>query len=179
MRINQNHQIRSLPGARRQAGFALVAAVIMATLILGGLTLTLARNSLNGSAISTNNTTSMLVSQAQLIIGKLGGCMIAYPTGNNGTGFHVAYPGGSGVAVSSLTCPGSAVSLWSGTDGVFMPTIPSGFNAWQYTNDGISVRLAITTTSAASYGTAMANAATKLGGQASYVSPTLTVTVTN
>jgi hypothetical protein len=156
--------------------------LIIALMALIGIAIAKGSNMFN-KATAINNTITQLVAQANLIRQKIVQCATEYPEGDNGTSYHKPYPSGSGVLVSTLTCPGAPAggnNLWSGIDGVFLPQTPTGFNSWVYTNDATSVRISIQTTNTAAYSTAMQQAAAKFtSSEASVSGNTLTFIVTN
>lgn len=121
---------------------------------------------------------SKVVAQANLIRTKVSKCVIDYPSGNNGTGFHLPYPGASSlVNASTLTCPGSSANLWTSGDAILLPATPIGFDAWGYINDATSVRISIQS-SDISYGTCMSKALGKFGAdEATLVGDTLTIQI--
>jgi len=87
-------------------------------------------------------------------------------------------PGGTGVSVALMTCPGTGQNLWNGTDGVTLPPQPKYMaGVWLYTNDSTSARIAIGGDQAT-----LNLAAARLGSMATVTpgSPaTLTYTVSN
>lgn len=134
-------------GYRRQQGFAILTYVLVAVALIGIAT-AVEVLSANNSIVTDRQwaVTGQIVAQANLLRQKLLDC--AGQGGNNATSNHPAYPVGTNAAVSGLTCPASAASVFSGTDGVFLPPAPPGFNSWTYTNDATSVRLLLQVTSA-------------------------------
>jgi len=164
-------------------GFAVVSLVLMVIALMAVIAGAIAISSRSyNAAVAINNTVTQLVAQANLIRQKVTQCVIEYSEGDNGTGFHKTYPAGTNVDVSTLTCPGAPAgsnNLWTGSDSVFLPNPPVGFNAWKYTNDATSVRISIQTTNVSGYGTAMSKAAAKFSSsEASVSGDTLTVTIT-
>lgn len=178
---------------RHQAGYAVLTWIIL----IGTLTAVMAGafalgDRQNISSLQTFSTAQQIALQAQLIRAKIGRCVSDYPTGNNGTGNHAGYPytanvagtplggtpDGTAEAVSKLYCvigasPAAADSnLWSGVDGVFLPPAPTGFNAWQYSNNGTDVRITLQTTSTSSYGAALAQAVSKFNASEAALSTT-------
>lgn len=111
-----------------------------------------------GKLIDT--TTKELVSQVEVVRGKLLLCSAIYPEGINGvTTVRQAYPAtstdsnatraGNQALLNSVTCPGSpsggALTLGQLSDGTPMPLIPPDFNAWEYEHtDGGGVVLLLT-----------------------------------
>ena len=110
-------------------------------------------------------------------------CGINYPSGNNGTGFHIRFPATPvSTLVSDMVCPGQTLAnnLWTGVGGLTAPVPPAGFSPWIYTNDGTSIRISLTATVGTTDLQAMRvlNAtATKLGSIATVVGPVLTITL--
>lgn len=160
----------------------LAMAYIMSILVLLiALTATITRiNKSNAQFYFTKSASTNLVAQANIIRERVLACAIMYPNGDNGTGFHIAYPGGTGVAVSTLTCPGSSVNLWTGIDGAMSLPPITGFGVWTYANDATSVRISITTTSSAGYGAAMTQALARFNtsaNEASIAGSTFTVVI--
>lgn len=153
--------------------------MIMAAMIVASLSYLIGGNGLASTAITSNNKSAQIVAQANLILQQIYGCVSNYPTGNNGGSFHLAYPATPTASlVSNLVCPGTSANLWTGVDGIYLPTMPGDFGAWTYTNDATSVRIATTTTNLTAWQGAMTNAAAKFGAQASISGSTLTITVT-
>lgn len=161
----------------KQQGYGLLIIVLM-TIVLGTvLAASMAGGTSTTSMLSNNNAAQTVSAQAGLIRARILQCAIEYPAGNNATGFRLTYPAAAAITnVSALFCPGSALNLWSQSDGVFMPTVPSGFNAWQYTNDATSMRMSITSTTT-DRTAILPTIARILGAQASVVGSTLTWTI--
>lgn len=162
------------------AGFAYVLAIIALMVATSTTFYSTARNSHQQQA--QYEARKALTNQVAAIRTKVLMCGMAYPNGNNGTGFHPRFPAtpNSGLLVDAV-CPGSGLSLWNATDGVFYPPLVRGFTAWTYTNDGTSVRV---TSQAANAGDARENAildtlASKVGVSASRSGDTLTVVLLN
>lgn len=174
------HKVRREKGKNmhnKQQGYGILAVVIM-TVVLGTV---LAASMVGGtsttSMLSNNNVAQTITAQAGLIRSRILQCGTEYPSGNNATGFRVTYPAAAAITnVSALTCPGSALNLWTQSDGVFMPTVPSDFNAWQYTNDVTSIRLSITSTTT-DRTAILPTIARILGAQALVAGSTLTWTI--
>lgn len=122
---------------------------------------------------------TQLVAQAQFIAQRIAKCATDYPTGDNGTALHKAYPldaNSSPLAVTALVCPGSAQNLWSGVDGVYPPGAISDFSGWNYSL-GSPVTISITSTRAGAYSGAISDAASRLGAAALASADTLTLKV--
>ena len=157
-----------------QRGYALVVVLLLAALLVVGLTLEMSDHTNINVMMSNNMVVQQAAAQASLIRGRILQCATDYPAGNNGTGFNITYPAAAtAVAVSTLTCPGNSVNLWLQSDGVTMPQAMPGFGAWQYLNNATGINISVTTTSAVGTN-ALPALATKLGGQASYSGSTLT-----
>lgn len=193
MRGNQTMHY-STPG--KQRGMAVLTMIFIAVFLIG-LTAVVSSRAPATNQIGTFIKASDLVSQVQLIRSQIAKCAMNYPSGNNGSANHLAYPyygtaANTGVAatgaVSGLYCPGTGsgnntdatdANLWSGTDGVFLPAAPGDFGAWQYANDATSVRLTIAATDAR-WNAAIDQAIAKIGSSsASRATNTLTVVITN
>lgn len=171
MNINRN-KIRI--NRNKQSGLGILIVLIMAAVLSGVLAAVLAGGANSASMVSNNNASQTIAAQAGLIRSRILQCSTAYPSGNNGTGFRATYPAGvTTVNVSTLVCPGSALNLWNQSDGVFMPSPPAGFNAWQFTNDATSMRLTISASTADRIAILPA-IANLLGPQASVSGSTLT-----
>jgi hypothetical protein len=157
----------------RQRGFT-VAYLIGGVALLSLATAAMVRSSYNSSAVDQEwSTATQMVAQANLLRQKILDC--ASQGGDNGSANHPAYPTGSGVAAATLTCPYGGLSLLTGTDGVFLPPAPSGFNAWTYTNNVTNVTLRLQASSsvdATRNANAMTSAAAKFGANASIVTVT-------
>lgn len=152
----------------------MVIVLLVACMLVGILSATLVGTTNSSSAMSSGIVGNIVSAQAGLIRSRILQCSIDYPLGNNATGFRATYPAAATIAnVSTLTCPGSAISLWGQSDGVFMPTSLSGFNAWQYTNDATSMRLTLTSLSA-DRAAILPGVALSLGAQASVAGNSLT-----
>lgn len=133
---------------RRQSGFVvahLFFAIAMMGIVAAGFA-AMSRDNASGKwKVETRKT---LMAQASLIRDRIILCGVTYPSGNNGTGNHVAYPATpvSGQAVD-LLCPGNPdtnKSIWTGRNGAIYPVLPSGFSAWQYVNDATNMRISVT-----------------------------------
>lgn len=72
-----------------------------------------------------------LEEQANTILSQLSTCVIQN-TSETDVDVAVAYPAGANVDVSTLTCPATEASLWSGSAGAFAPKTVSGFSSWKY-----------------------------------------------
>ncbi|MBZ0158351.1 MAG: hypothetical protein K8I29_19310 [Alphaproteobacteria bacterium] len=122
--------------------------LLAAVLLSATLAAVLARSGrVDATFFTKSGIVSQIVAQANMIRQKVVACSTLYPSGNNGTGNHISYPGGNDVAVSTLTCPGSGQNLWTGVDGQTLPKAPNGFSDWKYINDTTSVRIYLRATS--------------------------------
>ena len=133
---------------RSQAGFIfgyLLAGIALISLTSYGLAKI---NQMSNAKAYLFKTEQTLETQISSIHGVLSTCALMYPSGDNGTGFHKAYPGGSGVSVLNLDCPGSPYSnqnLWTGRNGERPPLMPKGMSEWAYTNNATGVFITTTT----------------------------------
>lgn len=139
------HRVRR---GRSQAGFIAGYAIAGITLIsIVGFGMThMTRSSATKAYIF--NTSKKLQAQISTIHGALTTCALMYPSGDNGTAFHKAFPAGTGVPVLDLNCPGSPhtnKNLWTGRNGQVPPLIPTGMTAWTYTNDATGIFITTTT----------------------------------
>lgn len=181
--LDQRMLVRHHLGKGRAVQRGILLSMVLATLVLLSVLMALASRSL--SSLDNGRTRAdvreQVISQAEIIRLKLSDCAISYPGGNNGTAFRVAYPAkpASGL-VKDLVCPGSGVSLWSGKDGVFAPVTIVGFGDWTYANDGASMRIGLTQSSAslARYA-GMSSAAAKYGSSATVSGMTFTLVLMN
>jgi hypothetical protein len=153
----------------RQSGFSVLTLLLLVAALLASLTFVLIGTGPNIQGQLSAQTTAQLVAQGQLILHRISKCATDYPNGNNHMGLHSAYPADTNpgaLAVDALVCPGSDQNLWSGVDGVYPPAPITGFAAWNYTNASPAV-ISIQTLQPASYATAIAAAATRIGAAAS------------
>jgi hypothetical protein len=155
---------RSLKKQRGFVGYAIASAALMVA--LGAASIKLARTSANGDYVF--NTTNATYAAGVLIQTKIRYCPLAYPVGNNGTGFSVQYPGAAtAVLVSTLVCPGRAsVAIFNGGDGVFLPVTPNGFTGWYYVNDASGVRVYLTSDGTSARNKILTNVAAKFTSSA-------------
>lgn len=169
---------------RSQGGFIVayvLAGIALASVAIAGI----ARlNSANNTSERMATLRSDLVRQAELIRNMVVACKIKHPTGNNGTGFRVSFPGTpASQNVADLVCPGAPAgyqSLWNGRDAIVPPSPLVGMGPWKYVNDATSIRISIAVTEAVAFRTAALNsAALKFGSQASVTGSTLTITLAN
>ncbi|MFD2274151.1 hypothetical protein ACFS07_32610 [Undibacterium arcticum] len=113
----------------RQGGF--IGYVLMVIAMLSMVALVAAKMSRSGGQQQWNfETRNTLLDQSKLIRSRVIGCGIAYPSGNNGTGFHARFPATAGTGlVSDLVCPGQPApnNLWTGVGGMTLPSVPGGF----------------------------------------------------
>lgn len=158
MLCDHGRQIRRLRGiagllaimtSQRQRGGLLLIG--LTALVLFGLFSSAMLYSNSGSSQTPINSKAiLLIAQAQTIRSQIARCATDFSVGDNGTANHKAYPLGTGVDVSTLTCPGTGTVptidaaddlVFSGKDGVFMPAPIQDFGTWKYTNDAASVRI--------------------------------------
>ena len=164
-------------GACRQCGFIAYAMAAAALLLaIGVVAIQQARTNSQGNYVF--DTTNSLYSTGVLIQTKIRYCPLAFPGGNNGTGFAPQYPGAAvAVLVSTLVCPGrSAYPLFSGGDGVFLPVTPTGFDGWWYVNDATGVRIYLNSDGTPPRNSVLSNVATRFTSTAAgYSGTTLTL----
>jgi type II secretory pathway pseudopilin PulG len=163
----------------RQAGFSILTLLMLVGTMAGALAFLVIGVGPNVQGQMDVQKTAQLLAQAQLIVHRIVKCATDYPSGDNSTAFHKAYPSDTNpgaLPVTALVCPGSSQNLWSGVDGVYAPTTPAGFGDWQYTNANPAV-ISITSSQAGTYSTSIAAAAAKIGIAASATADTLTVKV--
>lgn len=164
---------------KRQRGFSFFAMIMVVVVIIAALSAAMmATSRTNETAMSDLRNSQLVVSQANLIRSKLINCAIDIP-GNNGGSFHLPYPRADvETNVSGLTCPGTGLSLWTGSDAIFAPTAPFASQTWKYINDATSVRISL---SDSSPNNALTLAATKFGAAevAGSSSSTFILTITN
>ena len=106
------------------------------------------------------DTTEKLNTQLSTIHSAVANCALLYPSGNNATGFHAAYPGGTDVDVTGLDCPGSPYSnknLWTGRGGERIPNTPTGMGTWKYTNNATGVFVQLSSNGDPTYNTVLTN----------------------
>jgi len=163
-------------GQRGFIAYALAAAALL--LALGAMAVQQARTNASGNYVF--ETTNTLYAAGGLIQTKVRYCPLAFPIGDNGTGFSIQYPGAtSAVLVSTLRCPGrSAYQLFNGGDGVFLPSTPNGFSGWWYVNDASGVRIYLTSDGSSARNAVLANVAARYSSSAAnFASNTLTIWV--
>lgn len=133
-----------------QSGLTVISMLFAAVFLIALLSVMVSRDLGNAAQVSVYSKTSQIVAQAQLIRAMVIKCVTDYPSGDNGTAIHKAYPLGTAVLVTAITCPGSGTVatidasdelIFSGNDGVFMPVQIQDFGAWTYTNDAAGVRI--------------------------------------
>lgn len=138
--------------SKLQQGSAVLTALLVAFVMTGLLTAAMLHNNSGASQAPANSKSGLLIAQAQVIRSQIVKCATDFPVGDNGTANHKPYPVGTGVDVSSTTCPGTGTLpivdaaddlVFSGKDGVFMPVQIQDFGTWKYTNDAISVRISV------------------------------------
>lgn len=128
---------------------ALIAAIVLSGVVAASQ----ARSgSKAAKAQRIDTAVSSINAQANLVRQTLTQCAIDYPSGDNGTGFNIAYPAATtATALTGLQCPGAPVGFtdfWGGRNGVFEPVAPAGFGSWTYTNNATGVSLSISASSA-------------------------------
>jgi hypothetical protein len=158
----------------RQHGFAIISYVLAAAGMLAVMSAMLLLSSNRSSTADQQwSMAAQITAQGNLLRQRVLDC--AGQGGDNGTVNHPSYPQGSNTVVTALTCPYTGQSLLSGTDGIFLPPPPSGFNAWTYTNNASTVQLRLQATdsaSAAGYAAALNSAVAKFGVVAAIVTAT-------
>lgn len=133
-----------------------------------------------------------VTNQVALIRSKLIACSVFYPGGNNGLGYRPQLPitpiAGvlSNVAdgyVVDVLCPGNPnanKSIWSSSDGVYMPRKLTGLGDWKYIHDATSARISVAAIGAGAINlSALTNVALRIGSQASVTGSALTVVIAN
>lgn len=175
---------RSISKKKRERGIAL--AYVLAFLALMTLATTYLASTQRGVAQSLANQENKvaLLEQATLIRGRIIGCVVSFPGGDNGTGVRVQYPAEPASSlVRDLTCPGQPGSnnLWSGTGGLTLPSPPRIFTDWSYQNDGTGLVISIDAASPGDPATlgVMDSIAQRLGPSASRAGNTLTIILMN
>ena len=145
---------------KKQKGIAITWILAMITLF----TATMAIYSVMARASAVQklifDSTEKLNAQVSTIHSSLTNCALLYPTGNNGTGFQPAYPGGSNVEVVALDCPGSTYTnknLWTGRGGERIPNTPTGMSPWMYTNNASGIFLQLSSNGDPTYNTVLLN----------------------
>ncbi len=126
-----------------------IVFVLLAVFV--AITVYTAKTTINQNKIirgqNLNELQTNLYSDLRLIKSQILGCVISFPNGDNGTTFHIQYPGAiSEISVSDLICPGETStnkSLWNGHYGVFFPKIPSGFTEPVYKNSQTEIYFSI------------------------------------
>ncbi|WP_425953233.1 hypothetical protein [Ralstonia pseudosolanacearum] len=165
---------------KNQQGFAVLAALIIAVVLVGALTQMVALSDTMGLRNQAfGNAAAQVAAQADFIRTRVLLCGSDYPDGNNGTAYRPALPGGTpSIAATAMVCPGTGQNLWVGTDGVTLPPSPKFMTSgWWYANDATSARIAI-----GGDQTTLNMAATRLGSNAIVTAgtpATLTYTVSN
>lgn len=168
----------------KQKGLAL--AYVLGFLALLTLATTFLAKTQRGVAQSLANQEHKiaLLDQATLIRGRIIGCAVSFPGGDNGTGFRLQYPAALvATPVRDLTCPGQtgANNLWTGTGGLTLPAPPKVFTDWEYENSGSGLIISIRSTSSTDTTTqgVMDNIAMRLGPSASRVGDKLIFVLMN
>ncbi len=130
-----------------------ISALIAAIVLSGVVAASQARSGSTAAKVQRIDTAvASLNAQANMTRQVLTQCALDYPSGDNGTGFTIAYPAATAAtALTGLQCPGAPAGFkdfWGGRNGVFEPVAPSGFGAWTYLNNATGVSLTITAASA-------------------------------
>jgi len=149
----------------RQPGFSVLTLLLVVCALAAGLAFVLIGSGSSVQGQLAAQRAAQLVAQAQLITHRITKCATDYPSGDNGSGLHKAYPldaNPGALAVDQLLCPGNSQNLWSGTDGVYAPAPLPGFSSWSYTN-GPHAFISIQTLQPDSYCAAIVTAAGRLG----------------
>ena len=128
-----------------ESGFAiawiLLAVILMAAIMAG---ITYSSEDSSRSELVTRSAAE-LKSSAQTIKARLASCAIEEPSENNGCTngcVFTAWPEEQ-ASIADLACPGRTEKLFSGKDGVYLPSQISGFEQWQYRNDATGIELYI------------------------------------
>jgi type II secretory pathway pseudopilin PulG len=166
----------------RQSGFSLLSLLMVAAVLLAGLSFALIGSGSSVSGQLSTQRASQLVAQAQFIVHRITKCAADYPNGDNGMAIHKAYPAdtttspalGPPLPIKYLVCPGNNQNLWSGVDGVYAPAPLAQFGEWTYTNANPAI---VSITGTAPNSAALERAATQIGPAASATADTLTVKV--
>lgn len=121
--------------------------LLLAVALMIGIGIWVSRGSGGPSSLySERAAADRLLVQLTGIRTVLESCTQQYPAGNNAVGGMPAFPGGVGVSVDNLTCPGAPPArqpLWDGAYGLFrQPPVP-GYS-WGYSNDAAGVRITAT-----------------------------------
>lgn len=160
----------------RQAGFSILTLLALTVTLVAGLAFVLIGSGPNVPGQMNSQRTSQLVAQAQLIMQRIVKCATDYSEFNTAS---PGYPAGSGVPVANLMCPANSQNLWSGVNGVYLPTAPTGFGAWQYTNDsGIGrISIVITSSQPVEHTFSISAAASRIGPAATATANSLTIKI--
>jgi len=160
----------------RQAGFSILTLLTLSIALVAALAFVLVGSGPNVSGQMNAQRTSQLVAQAQLIIQRIVKCATDYSEFNTAAS---GYPAGSGVPVANLLCPANSQNLWSGVDGVYLPSAPASFGPWQYTNDTGTGRISIAITSSqpAEHAFSISATASKIGPAATATANSLTIKI--
>lgn len=167
-------------GTQRQNGF--IAYVFVVIAMLSMVAAAVAAMSRSGGRQQWNfETKNALMDASKIIRSRVIFCGIAFPAGDNGSGFHTRFPATPGTGnVTDLVCPGQPApnNLWTGKGGLPLPTQPGGFAPWQYVNDGTSVRISLRATGGTTDIAAIAvldSLALRIGTNASRTADILTI----
>ena len=167
------------PSMLRQTGFSLLSLLVVAAVLLAGLSFALIGSGPSVSGQLNTQRSAQLVAQAQLIVHRITKCAVDYPNGNNSMAVHKAYPADANpgpLAIKDLVCPGNSQNLWSGKDGIYAPAPLTQFGDWTYTNASPAT-IRITATEPTGFAAALDKAATQIDPAASATADTLTVKV--
>lgn len=174
----------TLQTIKKASGFALGYA-LFALAILSLTIAALARvNGQGADGKRMADTRDEVIQQVNLIRAKLIACSVYFPGGDNGLGYRLQLPvTPTSSLVVDAVCPGNPntnKSIWSLSDGVYMPRSLTGLSSWSYKHDASSARISITAVSGGNAMTAaLNNAALRFGVQASVSGSTLTLLIAN
>ena len=142
------------------AGYA-IAGIALVTVTMTGLAMMNRDIGVKKLIYTTSKTLQEQISSVHTAVSN---CAVLYPSGNNASGFHRAYPSGTASNVLNLTCPGAPYAnknLWTGRDGGRAPLVPKAMGSWLYTNDATGIYLTISSNGDADMNKAIASVATK------------------
>lgn len=154
----------SVQGSRGAGPFTLL---LIAAILMGVIGVWMSRGASTAAPASLwgeRSAADRLLAQFAETRTALLSCVQQYPGGSNGIGGRPDYPGGVGVALSALTCPGAPAArrpLWGGSYGVFLQPGVLGYD-WTYANDAGGVRFVVTAATAGQ-AAALSRVAQRLG----------------